>query len=351
MEKIFPRAFRLLFAEPAGKNVCRLSIRKGGSKIAALCLLVFCAVPAFSQSDTSQFVIPRKIFVGDIAELNFNFRSSFELFEEDPAVLEKELPLSSLPFSSDSEEFTIHSLILKRNGQLYTAVFKFTPWTPGSIRIPVFDLLSVMGKKSAVPLEIVTQPVDVQSILAEVSEAELKSCAGPLLLPGTIYLVWGMLFLFVALLALSIVIVIQREKLSLFLKNLSLSSAYARNSRRAQRELKRLENKSEKFNAEEFALLFQKIMRKYLSERLGFPFETITSSSIVLTVGEAFGGFLEDARLEAVEELEGAFRRADYIRFAGKNELLSEEERKNLIQIARSLIMSFEKPNTGAKDA
>ena len=57
------------------------------------------------------------------------------------------------------------------------------------------------------------------------------------------------------------------------------------------------------------------------------------------------------AKSLTVEELEGAFRRADYIRFAGKNELLSEEERKNLIQIARSLIMSFEKPNTGAKDA
>ncbi|MCR5400756.1 MAG: hypothetical protein K6E78_04095 [Treponema sp.] len=319
-------------------------------KLFSIFLFLLSLLPLFSDAqpnqEISQFLIPKRIYVGDIAELNYNFRSSLELFEENPEENEKNLDIFSLPFSCDTEDFTLHSLILKRNGEIYTAVFKFTPWVTGYVTIPPFDLLSVMGKKSAVPLEIKSQSIAVQSILASGTESELKPCAGPLLLPGTIYFVWGMLILFALLLALLVIIFIHREKIVSGIKNLALLSFYARNAQRALRELKRLEAKSEKFSAVEFSLLFQKILRKYLSGRLGLSFDSITSSKITSTCDQAFGGFLEGERLEAVEEVEGLFKRADYVRFAGKNQLLDSKERNYFIQTSRKLIMLFEKNNS-----
>ena len=298
---------------------------------------------AFSQSDTSQFLIPKRIYVGDTAELTFTFRSSFELFEENPDETEKNISLATLPFNFDTEEFTLHSLILKKNGPSYAAVFKFTPWKTGMISFPEFDLLSAMGKNSAVPLEIQTRPVEVYSVLQNGAEASLKPCASVLLLPGTIYFVWGMLILFIALVILAVSVAVHREKIMRFLFRTLLLSLYARNSRRALREMKRLEDKSEKFSGKEFALLFQKIMRKYLAERLGVSFETVTSSSITLTCQEAFGGFLSDEKLTAVEDVEGSFRRADYIRFAGGTGLLSNEERALFLKNGRELVKALDR--------
>lgn len=308
----------------------------------------------FSDSETSEILIPKKIYVGDTAELRFTFRSSIELFEDSPGTDEKNIPLSNLPFDSDNSDFTLSGLTLQKNGFFYTVVFTFIPWRTGFVDIPSFDLLSLSGKNSAVPLLIDPNPVEVSSVLSNSEENEIRPPFSPLLVPGTVYFVWGIIILCVILFVILAVLIAKRKDISGFFKRKMVQLSYAKNARRALRELKRLETKSGKFSDKEFAFLYQKIFRKYFSGRLGISFESVVSRDFPKAFLEATGGFMSEDRTEKSEEITGIFFRTDYIRFA-EGSLESERfpssensasfqdgERKRILEKGREVIFSFE---------
>ncbi len=309
---------------------------------------------AFSDSEASEILVPKKIYVGDTAELRFTFRSSIELFEDSPETDEKNIPLSNLPFDSDNSDFTLSKLALQKNGFFYTVVFTFIPWRTGFIDIPSFDLLSLSGKSPAVPLFIDPKPVEVSSVLSSPGENEIRPPVSPLLVPGTVYFVWGIIVFAVILLVFLAVAAVKRKDIISLFKRKMIQLSYAKNARRALRELKRLEAKSGKFGDKEFALLYQKIFRKYFSGRLGFSFGSVVSRDFPKAFSEATGGFMSEDRTEKSEEITGIFFRTDYIRFASGS-LESERfpssenaasfqdgERKRILEKGKEVIFAFE---------
>ncbi len=319
-----------------------------------LSLLTFFSPPVFPEPDFSQILIPKKIFVGDTAELRFSFRSSLELFEDSPESDEKFLSVEKLPYDADGEDLTVLRLALQRNGPFYTVVFTFIPWKTDAVDIPPFDLFSVMGKTSTVPLLIDPEPFEVSSILSRLSEDSPRPPLGPLLVPGTIYFVWALIFAAVLVLALSVALLARRKKICDFIKRTALLSSYAKNSRRALRELKRLEVKSENFSDAEFSLLYQKIFRKYFKGRLGSSFDSVSTNELSKAFHDATGGFMGGERESKMEEMCGIFHRTDYIRYASgsleSKKLPSRDfaaafqdgERKSIVQSGRDFVAVWE---------
>ena len=327
-------------------------------------------VCAFSQEDFLQQVIPSRIFIGDTAEIRLTFDSSVDFFENDPENDEKSLSLEKLPYESDNDEFTVSKMVLQKNGSSYTVVFTLTPWVTGNITLPEFNLVSVATMTSSAPFKISPRPFEVRSVLSDEREEQFFPPIGPLLLPGTIYFVWLFIIVFLIFLLILIFLFVRRKKIMDFLKIKRLLLFYAKNAKRTLKELKKLEEKDKKISDIEFSSIFQKILRKYLQERLGYRFLTVSTKEFSMAFQNATGGFLSEERMEVAEEIEGAFRRTDYIRYAQGSldsqkfpssefaAVFQEGERKRILESARSLVNAFEdeklsapKKNGGGKDA
>ena len=149
----------------------------------------------FSQSDISQLVFPKRLYVGDTAELRYTFRSAIDFFNGDTDSDELVLPVAAFPFQIDNSEFSIEKASLQRNGDFYTVILTFIPWRTGIVDIPPFDLLSVLYGSAAVPVEINPQPFEVASVLPDGDDTQLRSSVTPLLIPGTMYVVYAFIFL------------------------------------------------------------------------------------------------------------------------------------------------------------
>lgn len=309
-------------------------------------LILFAAVFsigfAFAQTEATQLVFPKKMFVGDTAELQYIFRSNVDFFEKNPELEEKNLDFTKLPVSS-SEEITVKKAVIQRNGPMYKIVITFIPWRPGRIDFKEFDLLAaVTGTKSSIPFPIQFNSIEIASVLTKGEDAVLRPIAAPLLAPGTIYFIYGGIIFLVLLVILAIVLFAQRHKIALNIRMHQTLRMYARNARKALRQIRKLEKNSDKLNDEAFCHAIQQIFRVYLSERFGVNFSTLATGQFVKAFNEATSSFMNDEKLEQMEILISIFMRSDYIRFAHCGGL-GRNERMELTSKARTVISTFEK--------
>lgn len=327
-------------------------------KKAFVALLLFEAAGAvcFSQSDVSQLVFPKRIFVGDTAELRYTFRSPIDFFSGTEAADELPISLAAFPFQIDSREFSVENAVLLHSGDFYIVVITFVPWMTGTIDFPPFDLLSVLygEKASGVPLVINPQPFEVSSVLPDGEDTQLRASVPPLLIPGTSYIVYAILLFAVMLLVIAVKAAVSYPAIAAGVRNYLTVRKYEKSARYAFRCLRRLEKRSGDFSDDEFCVLFKSILRRYLSVRFGCPFETVVSSHVCAVLENASGGFLEGIALEQAEVVERLFRRADYVRFARGSAdsrrrpaeefsaALQSGERADFIDKARSVIRVFE---------
>lgn len=328
---------------------------KKASAVLFLCagMGAFC----FPQADVSQLVFPKRIFVGDTAELRCTFKSPVDFFSGIEPAEELPVPLASFPFQIDSGEFSVEKAALLRSGDFYVVVLTFVPWRTGSIDFPPFDLLSVLygENSSGVPLVIDPQPFEVSSVLPDGADMQLRPAVPPLLIPGTAYTVYAALLLAAVLLIAAVKAAVSYPVIAAAVRSYMTLRRYEKSARQALRRLRRLEKKNEDIPDDEFCALFEKIIRAYFSVRFGCPFETVVSSGICAVLEDASGGFLEDAAREQAEVAEQLFRRADYVRFARGSAdsrrspasqfaaALQDGERADFIGKARSIIRAFEK--------
>lgn len=326
-----------------------------------LLLLVLFPLNVFAQTETSQIVLPKRVYVGDTAELRFTFHSNVDFFPGEDSLLEKTLDFSRFPFNVDNQDFTLKSAIIQKNGRLYTVVFTFSAWKTGPLTFPEFDLLYVVfGTKNSVPFLIKMLPIEISSIIPKGEDVSMRGMQGPLLFPGTIYVIYGVILLFVLILILVVNLVIKRQEISSKIKERRVIRLYAKNARSAMRQLKKLEKNSVRINDIAFCLALQQIFRHYLSVRFGLNFTSISTSQIFTAFENLYDGSLSDFLRETVWSVQNIFKRADYIRFAHDSsdskrkpeELysasLKEDERENLIKTSRTIIKAFE---TGGEDA
>ncbi len=329
--------------------------------VLAASLLVSFAAALFAQTETSQMVFPKRIYVGDVAELRYNFQSNVDFFPNEEHLTEKTLYLSQLPFAFDNDDFTLSKAVIQKNGVQYTVVFTFEAWNVGQIDFPAFDLLSaVFGNSSTVPFMIDPAPVEVVSILPKGEDTTLRGIAGPLLVPGTIYAVYGAIVFFIGILIFVIYTVVKWQDISAKMEAKKILRLYAKNARGALRQFRKLEKNSAKINDASFCMALQKIFRFYLTTRFGRHFDTLSTDQIMPAFDEIYSGTMSDFLQETVASVVAIFHRSDYIRFAQGSldskrlpadkyaTVLQQDERSTLIASSRNIIKAFE---TGDENA
>ena len=316
-----------------------------------------CAV-GFTEDDTTQVVMPKTIYVGDRAELSYTFRSAVDFFADmNDSILSRKIPLKSLPFETDTDDYTILDASLERNGLLYTFRLFFIPWNTGSIDFPMFDISAAVYGGAAAPFIIDVQSVEVSSILQDQDEAQLRASMGPLLLPGTMYALYFAALLSVILLIVIFRLVVKRESVRDAYKTWKLLRLYAKNAKELYRSLKRLERAGKKIDDAEFCTELQQLIRRYLDFRFGYRFSAVSSPAIMNTFEKIMAGAMSEKTQSGAMSLAAVLRRTDYVRYArgsidSKKEPAEEfaadlkaDERSSLIRIVRDAVERFEGDN------
>ena len=322
------------------------------------CITICVCAVGFTEDDTTQVVMPKTIYVGDRAELSYTFRSAVDFFADmNDSILSRKIPLKSLPFETDTDDYTILDASLERNGLLYTFRLFFIPWNTGSIDFPMFDISAAVYGGAAAPFIVDVQSIEVSSILQGQDEAQLRESMGPLLLPGTMYALYFAALLSVILLIVIFRLVVKRESVRDAYKTWKLLRLYAKNAKELYRSLKRLERAGKKIDDAEFCTELQQLIRRYLDFRFGYRFSAVSSPAIMDTFEKIMAGAMSEKTQSGAMSLAAVLRRTDYVRYArgsidSKKEPaeqfaadLKTDERASLIRIVRDAVERFEGDN------
>ena len=320
-----------------------------------LCAAICANAAAFTQSDTMQIVMPKTIYVGDRAELRYTFRSAVDFFADmSDASLSRDIPLDSLPFQTDTDDYTIVNASLDRNALLYTLRFTFIPWNTGAIDFPMFDISAAVYGGGSPPFIVDVQSVEVSSVLQDQDDTELRASMGPLLLPGTMYALYAAALLPIILFIALIRLIVTWQSVCEAYATRKLLRSYAKNAKELYRRLRRLERAGAKTDDAEFCTELQQLIRRYLDFRFGYRFSAVSSSAIMDTFEKIMAGTMSEKSQAGAMSLAAVLRRTDYVRYArgsidSKKEPaedfaadLKTDERASLIRIVRDAVERFE---------
>ena len=318
-------------------------------------LFLFSLDFVFAQSYVSQVVLPKKIYVGDVAEIRVSFSSGIDFFADLPATqAERKLSLSNFGFDTDNEDFLLKDAILRRTELNYTLILFVMPWNTGEIKIPSINLTAGIYTDEKMPFVIPIEPFTVSSILTKGVESSMVPPVPPLLIPGTTYFLYGFIILFIVFLIFFFRLLFNWSKLVGKIKNYKLKKTYIQNKKFTLKQLKKLEKKYSKMSDKEFCTELVLIIRNYLKVRYGQSFDSIPTSKLMKEFNKLTADTMSDSAIENVEELISVFYRADYIRFAAGSidskrlpvqefsAELQEGEAKKLLNQIRKIINCFE---------
>lgn len=318
-------------------------------------LFLFSLDFVFAQSYVSQVVLPKKIYVGDVAEIRVSFSSGIDFFADLPATqAERKLSLSNLGFDTDNDDFLLKDAILRRTELNYTLILFVMPWNTGEIKIPSINLTAGIYTDEKMPFVIPIEPFTVSSILTKGVESSMVPPVPPLLIPGTTYFLYGFIILFIVFLIFFFRLLFNWSKLVGKIKNYKLKKTYIQNKKFTLKQLKKLEKKYSKISDKEFCTELVLIIRNYLKVRYGQSFDSIPTSKLMKEFNKLTADTMSDSAIENVEELISVFYRADYIRFAAGSidskrlpvqefsAELQDGEAKKLLNQIRKIINCFE---------
>ena len=287
-----------------------------------------------------QILMPKKVYIGDTAELRCSFNSPNPQFRQ----------LTSngtalLPFISQAEvlenDYEIKGISLSPAGvDYYQLTITFVPWKTGEL---IFPPMEIEGTDTVLEF----QPVQIVSLITSdnADSTTLHDTAAPLLLPGTAYKLYGILAGLVIVLIIAIRLIIKREKLLFYFSQRRLLKKYKKNKKQTIRILYKIADEVENadFNAKSAAEGIQKALRNYLEVRFDYPFTKTVTSEIIKGWQAATGGLLSDTKEDAFGEITSSFIRTDFIRYS-RNGNFSEGELAELIERLVSNIDILEKP-------
>lgn len=307
-------------------------------------------------SDSFQMVFPDCIYVGDEAELTYQFSSGIDLFVDLQNSDERSLISSALPFELETKDWSIKKLSVRKSGEDYVVSFIFVPWRPGMMKFPSFDINKAVFGTETIPLLIDTKPFEVSHIVSSDYE-ELGKQKAPYLVPGTIYAIVGIVFVIVLLFVCVVKVYSIRERIYSWILEKTSILKLSRNFRRTKRALKKLliiRRGKKVCEDDEFCCNVQNILRGYLENRYGRSFKSIVTGKIAFFVQQITCSCLSDKVMSSIEEIDALFKRCDYIRFA-KGSVESQKlpeamfaarlmngERMVIVEKALSLVVEIE---------
>lgn len=285
-----------------------------------------------------QILIPKKVYIGDTAELRCTFNSPDPFLKQLTSSGTAELPLVSQS-TEPQEEYVIKSISLSPSGiDFYQLTITFIPWKTGDLLFPSMEI-----EGSDIVLEF--QPIQIVSLIANenTNTSTIRDTAAPLLLPGTTYKLYGTLSVFVIFLLICIRIILKRKNILFYINQKRLLKKYKKNKKQTIRNLYKIADEAEaaKIDDQTAAENLQKSLRTYLEIRFDYPFTHTVASEIMQGWQTATGGLLSDSKTEAFGNIAASFIRTDFIRYS-KNGKFEENELINLIEKIISQIQILE---------
>lgn len=285
-----------------------------------------------------QILIPKKVYIGDTAELRCTFNSPDPFLKQLTSSGTAELPLVSQSIEPQ-EEYVIKNISLSPSGiDFYQLTITFIPWKTGDLLFPSMEI-----EGSDIVLEF--QPIQIVSLIANenTNTSTIRDTAAPLLLPGTTYKLYGTLSVFVIFLIICIRIILKRKNILFYINQKRLLKKYKKNKKQTIRNLYKIADEAEaaKIDDQTAAENLQKSLRTYLEIRFDYPFTHTVASEIMQGWQTATGGLLSDTKTEAFGNIAASFIRTDFIRYS-KNGKFEENELINLIEKIISQIQILE---------
>lgn len=309
-----------------------------------------------------QNLIPKQVYIGDSAQLLCSFNSNSEILKALMADKDKiTLPLENFIQDLDFTEYDIKEITLTKAGiDYYNLNLSFVPWRTGQLNFPDYRLFSESIENQEII--IVFEPFSISSLTEEKSITSIKDIEAPLLLPGTIYKLYGGIIVFIILLIIVIRLIVKHKKVIEFLRKRASIRKYRRNKKQALKQLNLLcKNKNEEdvIAAEKI----QKIMRKYLDIRFDYPFsKTVTSQmnyafeQINNQINNQMNNqsddeennslsILSEKKIAACKEIVKAFEKTDFIRFSQEHDFKDEEKLSFIQKLIENIEILEEEEN------
>lgn len=285
-----------------------------------------------------QILIPKKVYIGDTAELRCTFNSPDPFLKQLTSSGTAELPLVSQS-TEPQEEYVIKNISLSPSGiDFYQLTITFIPWKTGELLFPSMEI-----EGSDIVLEF--HPIQIVSLITNenTNTSTIRDTAAPLLLPGTTYKLYGTLSVFVIFLLICIRIILKRKNILFYINQKRLLKKYKKNKKQTIRNLYKIADEAEaaKIDDQTAAENLQKSLRTYLEIRFDYPFTHTVASEIMQGWQTATGGLLSDSKTEAFGNIAASFIRTDFIRYS-KNGKFEENELINLIEKIISQIQILE---------
>ena len=300
-------------------------------------------------ADGQFYVNPKEIFCGDKVSLQYQT----VLTDDIAIVLGNVLPLKisdteqlAKIIKIDSLACTVEKFELSVSGNLLTSQVNCVPWQLGKISYPTIKL-----NLENIILEIPGSEFTVSSILEATGETSVKPAMGPILLPGTTYVVYGSIFLGIVFLSLLIFTLTKSSKIIRFFKNIIIARRYKKNYKKSLGMLKKLGKNSQNISYKEFAEELQKIMRNYFAFRFSDKIYNLATAEIVGWFNSVYNLILPEQAEESIHLFYEIMLRCDFLRFSGNSVAdgnFKENENIELIQKASKVMELIEK---GSSDA
>lgn len=281
--------------------------------------------------DSHQVLVPQNVYIGDTAELRVSFVSekAEKLLKGQSSV---ELPLSNFTEELNFQEYQIEKINLITSGpNNYTFVITFIPWKTGNIKFPQYALMSEEN------LELKFENVSISSLIKDESVG-LQGQNAPLLLPGTVYKIYGILVGVILVLLILIRLIVKRDSVAASIKKRKLIKKYKKNKKETLKNLGKLLKKNE-ISDVDFAAEIQRLIRNYLEVRFEVPFTKTVSSEIKEKFNYVESPISEQKK-EAINIIEKIFLDTDIIRYAQNSQGLNktkflENEKQEMVDIIK----------------
>ncbi len=331
--------------------------------LTSLCFFLSCFLFAIEEGNFS--LLPNEFFVGDEVTGLYSFSSDDAhlalLTEKGAYTFSAPNLFISAGFDCDCTKIEIRKDSTDAKKNAYTASIIFYPYVIGPIDLPPFDLgeliaMSVSpnteqlykqdGTVFISPIHIDIPSFSVVPILSRYPSESLRPPKGPVIIPGTTYILYGIAALLLVCIGLFVYLFLAFEKIRKRLVFLYHSIFMSANLKRSLRELKKLQKKGFNLPPHEFSQKITNILRTFLEKRYYLPFSCTCTDELQTLFNERFQDTFTGEQQDAVHRLYELFLRCDFIRFSNvqkDDHTLGEDERKRLIQKALELLLFFEK--------
>lgn len=280
-----------------------------------------------------QILMPKKVYIGDTAELRCTFNSPNQTLKNLTSQGTIKLPLVS---QTSTEEYVIKDITLVPAGvDFYQLTITFVPWKTGEL---IFPPMEIEGTDTILEF----QPLQIVSLISSenTSTTTLHDTAAPLLLPGTAYKLYGTLAAILLILIILIRLFVKRKSLIFYINNKRLLKKYKKNKKQTKRALYKIADTADQsdFNEKSAAENIQKILRNYLEVRFDYPFTRTVTSDIMTGWQKATGGLSSETKEEAFGEIAATFIRTDFIRYSKEGSF----EKDELVKLVEKLVLTIE---------